>query len=183
MKKRWQLGTILGVAVWFTASSLLLSGLLWLLFSAVALLWFELSVGMAVVVGLTAVLLHWLGDLLHHLGHAWAARRVGYPMRRIVSWMVLFTSVYPKDEPPLPAVTHIRRALGGPAASLFISVGSGVLLLALSGNDSPPPLSLLTTFFFWENLLVFFLGAFMPLGFTDGSTLLYWWPRRHDAVP
>jgi len=29
------------------------------------------------------------------------------------------------------------------------------------------------------NLLVFGVGALLPLGFTDGSTLLTWLPRRH----
>jgi hypothetical protein len=33
-------------------------------------------------------------------------------------------------------------------------------------------------FFALDNLLFFTLGAFLPLGFTDGSTLLYWWPKR-----
>ncbi len=180
MKKRWRLGSIWGVAVWFRASSLLLSGLLWLLFSAALLLLFELSLGTAVVVGFTAVLLHWLSDLVHHLGHAWAARHVGYPMERIVSWLILMTSVYPKDEPPLPAAVHIRRALGGPAASLLMALIGGSVLLILPADNSPT--FLLVSFLFWENLLVFFLGAFVPLGFTDGSTLLYWWPRRHDIV-
>ncbi len=36
----------------------------------------------------------------------------------------------------------------------------------------------LSLFFALENGLVFTLGAFLPLGFTDGSTLLTWWPRR-----
>lgn len=180
MKKRWQLGTIWGVAIWFKASSLLLSGLLWLLFSVAVRLLFDLSWGTAVEVGFTAVILHWLSDLLHHLGHAWVARRVGYPMQRIISWLILMTSVYPKDEPSLPAAIHIRRALGGPSASLLIAALSGALLLILPANNSP--LTLLVAFLFWENLLVFFLGAFVPLGFTDGSTLLYWWPRRNDVV-
>lgn len=180
MKKRWQLGTILGVQVWFKASSLLLSGVLWLVFSAAGVLFFELSLSVAVAVGFTAVLLHWLSDLVHHLGHAWVARRVGYPMRRIISWTVLCTSVYPKDEPPLPASIHIRRALGGPAASLFLTLIGGILLLTLPKTNT---LFLLSAFFFWENLLVFFLGAFLPLGFTDGSTLLHWWPRRHEPLP
>jgi hypothetical protein len=33
-------------------------------------------------------------------------------------------------------------------------------------------------FFFLDNLIVFTLGALLPLGFTDGSTLLYWWGKR-----
>jgi hypothetical protein len=32
-------------------------------------------------------------------------------------------------------------------------------------------------FFFLDNLLVLTLGAFVPLGFTDGSTLLRWWGK------
>lgn len=181
--KRWRLGTVLGVEVWFTQSSLLLSGLLWLLFSVTAAVWLKMPWGMAVMVGGTAVLLHWLGELVHQLGHAWVARRVGYPMRKLVSWLVLFGSSYPKDEPPLHATIHIRRALGGPAVSLAITLIAGLLLLILPASGAPDtgsPGTLLTGFVFWENLLVFFLGAFLPLGFTDGSTLLTWWPRRHD---
>jgi hypothetical protein len=33
-------------------------------------------------------------------------------------------------------------------------------------------------FSFLENLFVFTLGAFLPLGFTDGSTLLRYWGKR-----
>jgi hypothetical protein len=36
----------------------------------------------------------------------------------------------------------------------------------------------LLVFFFLDNLLVFTIGSLLPLGFTDGSTLLAWWPRR-----
>lgn len=176
--RRWQLGKVLGVEIWFTQSSLLLSGLLWVLLSVATAVWRHQPWGMAVVLGGTAVLLHWLGELIHQLGHAWVARRVGYPMRKLVSWLVLFGSLYPKDEPPLHATLHIRRALGGPAISLIITLLAGLLLLIFPTKGSPG--YLLLAFVFWENLLVFFLGAFLPLGFTDGSTLLTWWPRRHD---
>ncbi len=178
MKRRWRLGQVLGVEIWFRLNSLLLSVVLWLLFSGAAVFWLQFSLGQAVVVGGTAVLLHWLGDTAHHLGHAYAARRVNYPMEKIISWYVLMTSVYPKNEPPLHANIHIQRALGGPAASLLISIIAGVLLLLLPATRSI--VYVLTAFAFWENFLVFFLGAFLPLGFTDGSTLLTWWPRRHE---
>jgi len=180
MNKRWLLGTVFGIEIWFTLRSLLLSGVLWLLFIAVAVVWLELPAGAAIVAGFTAVCLHWLGDLLHHFGHAWAARRVGYPMKKVVSWMILFSSRYPKDEPPLHAKIHIRRALGGPAMSLLITLLSGLLLLLISPGSRV--FYFLTIFVFAENLLVFFLGAFLPVGFTDGSTLLAWWPRRNDPT-
>jgi hypothetical protein len=37
---------------------------------------------------------------------------------------------------------------------------------------------LVSAFFFLENLFVFTLAAFLPLGFTDGSTLLEWRGKR-----
>ena len=175
--KRWQVGQLLGVEIWFTQNSLLLSGLLWLILSGAAAVWLNLTVGTAVLVGFTAVCLHWLGELTHQMGHAWVARRVGYPMQCIVSWTVLMASRYPKDEPPLRATIHIQRALGGPAMSLLVAGLSGLILLLIPVS---PPLSSLIFFVFAENLLVFCLGAFLPLGFTDGSTLLEWWPRRHE---
>lgn len=179
--KRWRLGQIQGISIWFTLNSLLLSGLLWLIFSAAGVLWFDFSLGQAVVVGLTAVLLHWLSDLWHHLGHGWVAGRLGYPMQSVISWLVLFSSRYPQDEPPLHATIHIKRALGGPAASLLITLLAGLLLLV--GPSQGSASYVLIAFIFWENLLVLFLGAFLPLGFTDGSTLLTWWPRRHEPQP
>ncbi|MCA9918352.1 MAG: hypothetical protein KC445_10400 [Anaerolineales bacterium] len=180
MKRRWQLGKILNVEIWFRLNSLLLSGLLWLVFSVVAYFWLAFSVGQAVLWGGTAVLLHWHSDMAHHLGHAIAARQTGYPMAKMISWYVLMSSVYPKDEPPLHAKIHIRRALGGPAASLLLAVAAGTLLLVLPDKNSL--LATLVSFAFWENFVVLFLGAFVPLGFTDGSTLLTWWPRRHEAA-
>lgn len=178
MKRRWQLGQLMGVEIWFRLNSLLLSGLLWLIFSLAANVWLGFSLGQAIVVGGTAVLIHWLSDTIHHLGHATAARQVGYPMQKIISWYVLMSSVYPQDEPPLHATIHIKRALGGPAASLLLSLAAGALLLLLPKDGAVA--HALVSFAFWENLLVFFLGAFVPLGFTDGSTLITWWPRRHE---
>lgn len=178
MKQRWQLGKIAGVEIWFRLNSLLLSGLLWLIFSIGARFWLNFSLGQAVLGGGTAVLIHWLSDTVHHLGHALAAKRVGYPMQKIISWYLLMSSVYPKDEPPLHATIHIRRALGGPIASLLLALAIGALLLILPKDGSM--IHALASFAFWENSVVLFLGAFLPLGFTDGSTLLTWWPRRHE---
>lgn len=179
--KRWQIGIILGVEIWLTQTSLYLSLLLWLVFSGAAAIWLNYSIGPAIFFGLAAVFLHWFGEIFHQLGHAWVARRLGYPMQRMVTWMVLAASRYPKNEPALPAMTHIKRALGGPAASLLLTVLSGLLLLILPSGTGI--LFTLAAFVFVENLLVFFLGAFLPLGFTDGSTLLTWWPRRHENTP
>jgi hypothetical protein len=52
------------------------------------------------------------------------------------------------------------------------------LALALFIGESGGLWYLPVLFFGLENLLLYGLGAFLPLGFTDGSTLLEWWPKR-----
>jgi hypothetical protein len=86
------------------------------------------------------------------------------------------TALYPPDEPPLPADIHIRRALAGPAGSLLVTLVAGVaayLLRSVGGT-----LWYVGVFLFLDNLVVLTLGALLPLGFTDGSTLLHWWGKR-----
>lgn len=137
--------------------------------------WLSLAPFEALTLGVACALIHLFGEFWHNLGHAAAARSVGHPMIGITFWGLLAASIYPKDEGTLPARVHIWRALGGP-------LGSSVLtLLALAAlyiaNGVSPLLSAVTWFFFLDNLLVYSLGAFLPLGFTDGSTLLYWIKR------
>jgi hypothetical protein len=151
--------------------------LVWVVLGGVALL-LGLSVGEAIVGGLLGAILHWIVDTLHQLGHAWAARRTGYPMTGVRFWWVLSSSIYPADEPHLPAVTHVRRAVGGPVASAIVSLLSGIVALALALGSAGGLLWWLALFFFLDNLLVFTLGSLLPLGFTDGSTLLQ---ARKDA--
>jgi hypothetical protein len=35
-------------------------------------------------------------------------------------------------------------------------------------------------FFTFDNLIVFTFGSLLPLGFTDGSTLLHYWGKQKD---
>jgi hypothetical protein len=121
--------------------------------------------------------LHLVANLGHHFGHAWAAARTGYPMSGVLlgKWGLLGTSLYPTSEPALPARIHIRRALGGPLASLGLSLIAGALVLVLPRETM---LWWATLFFLADNLGVFFLGSLLPLGFTDGSTLLHWWGKQ-----
>ena len=85
------------------------------------------------------------------------------------------TSLWPPDEPPLTGRIHIQRALGGPIASILL----GMLALLVAAVIGPGGLGWwLAVFAAFDNLLVLGLGAFAPLGFTDGSTILYWWGKR-----
>jgi hypothetical protein len=88
-------------------------------------------------------------------------------------WGPLSSSLYPANEPPLPGPVHIRRALGGAPFSGLLALVAAALALLLPGGV----VGGLLWFLFAENVLVFSLGALLPLGFTDGSTLLHWWGK------
>ncbi len=170
MNKTFRLGSTFGLKILAQPTAVTGSLLLWLIFSLVGWLWLDLGVGTAVLTALIATFLHFFGEFWRQLSHAWAAKRAGYPMSGILFVWVLAASLYPRDEPELPARIHIRRALGGPAASALMTISSGLLAWAIRPFGSP--IYDLALFFFLDNLLVFTLGAFLPLGFTDGSTLL-----------
>ena len=172
MNTTYKLGSIAGLRLTAQPSTIISSIVLWVILSVVAFGLLHLPPGAAMLGALVAVALHWLSVLIHQLGHALAARRAEYPMVGIEFWLLLSRSLYPKEEPALPADIHIRRALGGPIISLLCSLLAGLCALVLHGPGGV--LWWVAFFFFLDNLLVFTLGAILPLGFTDGSTLLYW---------
>jgi hypothetical protein len=174
MAYRYELGRLAGLRLTAGPSAIVGSALLWVILSNMAL-WLGVPAGAAIGGGLVAVLLHWGSDIVHQLGHARAARATGHPMIGIRLWWVLTASMYSPDEGPLPAAIHIRRALGGPIASLLLTLVAALVALAL--RSAGGALWWLALFFFLDNLLVLTLGAFLPLGFTDGSTLLHWWGK------
>jgi hypothetical protein len=171
-----RIGRLYGLELTAEPSALAGSVALWGGFAFAAHRFGRLSPGIAAGAGLAGVLLHWASDIIHHLGHARAAHLAGYPMSGIRCRYVIAASVYPPDEPELPAEIHVRRALGGPPASLALGLAAALPALALRRRRSLA--GFLAGLLCLENLLVFCLGAFVPLGFTDGSTLLTWLPRR-----
>jgi hypothetical protein len=171
-----KLGQIAGLKLSAIPSAIVGSMGLWIVLSGVAVVLLRFSLVSAVIGGLVAVALHWTSEVVHQFGHAWAARRVGHPMTGIRFWGVLSTSLYPSDEPSLPAAIHIRRALGGPAASLLLSVVAALAALALRSMGGM--LWWLAVFLFLGSFFVMTLGALMPLGFNDGGTLMRWWGKR-----
>jgi Zn-dependent protease len=175
MFRRFHIMQLGDLAITGTPPAVVSSLFLWLALSLLVGFIFELDTAAALFAGLVATLLHWLSSVLHQLGHAVVARRLGFPMREIRLLHVLAVSLYPRDEPELPAEVHIKRALGGPPVSVLLGLAGLLAALPLAEGSI---WHLLARFFALENLLLFGLGAFIPLGFTDGSTLLQWWPRR-----
>jgi hypothetical protein len=165
-----------GLFLIITPSAVFASAVLWVVLVLAAMNLFDVLLIPAVFGGLLAVGLHWLGELWHQKGHAVAARRTGFPMDGIRLWWLLGASLSPRDEQGVTADVHIQRALGGPIASFILILIAALLLLVVRSSGGLP--LLLAQFFLLENIFVFFLGAFLPLGFTDGSTLLRYWDQR-----
>ncbi len=170
------LGTLAGLRLSVIPLAALGSLLIWAVCAGLGMQLLGLSFASAAIGSLFAVALHWLSELVHNLGHAWAAQRTGHPMTgvRFGTLALLGQSLYPADEPSLPGRVHIQRALGGPMASAMLTVLAG-LLAQMAGRDGV--FGGLAWFFLLENLLVFTLGAFAPLPGLDGGTILYWLRR------
>ena len=179
---RYELGRLFGLRVTARPQAFVGTLVLWVLSAVVARFVLRLPAGEALLGGLLAAVLHWLSAIAHNLGHAVAARSTGYPMSglRLGFLGVLASSVYPRDEPELPPALHIQRALGGPLASLAIGLVAGALALAL--HPSGGLAWWLALFVCVENIVVFGLQVFVPLGFNDASTVLHWWRQRQRAA-
>ena len=175
MNKTIHLGQLAGLKVMMKGSVVIGWLILWLVFSGVAYWLLDLAWGTAVLAAFFASILHYLHELWHCYSHSLAARRTGYPMSGILFFWVLGGTLYPRDEPELPAAVHITRALGGPIGSLLLAVLLGLASLGL--RSSGGLLYGLVVYGFWSNLLFFTIGAMLPLGFTDGSTLLKYWGK------
>jgi hypothetical protein len=143
--------------------------IVWAALGLVGIYLLDFSLPKALILAFGALMLHWVAVLLHQAGHALAARWTGHPMIGLHLWGVLSSSRYPSDEAPLAAQVHVRRALGGPILSFVVACASWLLLLLLAPGTWGWWLAL---FFCVDNLLVFTIGSLLPLGFTDGSTLL-----------
>jgi hypothetical protein len=177
--KETGLGTLAGLQLTVIPAALVGSiGLGVIVFGLMAAV-FNVPIISALLGGLIVVALHWFADLVHQLGHAWAARRVGYPMVgvRFGTLAVFSTALYPADEPTLPARIHIRRALGGPIFSAWLSsLAFLVILMVIPSADAMWRFVL--WFFFLENLFVLTLQVFIPLGFNDGATIWHYLRQR-----
>jgi hypothetical protein len=153
----------------------------------VGLFGLRLSFGYSILFGIGGMLIHWASNLIHHLGHIMAARSTGYPMSglRIGTFGgFLGSDVYPANEPALPPRTHVRRALGGPIASLLLALAFGAMTYALSrGTAANAVWYWLAGFGLAENFLFYFAQAILPLGFNDGAVVWRYWGKAPSQPP
>ncbi|MCU0486462.1 MAG: hypothetical protein MUC85_10190 [Anaerolineales bacterium] len=174
MKKVYSLGYLAGLKLLARPSAFIGFILIWLGLTSFTWRLADFSIDQALAAGLACAFLHYASELIHNLGHSWAARRVKRPMDGVMFWGILATSLYPADEKRVTPQMHIRRALGGPIASGLVTLVTGMQLLIVNsaGDGLPSAIPFTALFIFWDNLLIFTLGSVLPLGFTDGSTIL-----------
>lgn len=175
--RQFRLGSFAGVEIRFTAQAVVGFALLWLFLAWLGNVWLGWSLQRGIVFGFLGAFVHMLTAVIHHLSHAFAARRTGYPMEAVLLGQSLFfgLSVYPEDEPALPGRTHIMRALGGPIGSfLFAVLAGGLAFLVRDFGGMPYWLAVLAGL---DGFLIFFIGVLIPLGFNDMSTIIRWWGK------
>ncbi|MCA9915235.1 MAG: hypothetical protein KC496_17900 [Anaerolineae bacterium] len=187
MKKEWFSFTFFGVPVLVRRSALVGSAILLILLTAAAVAFTALTPLDALIAGILATLLHWLGDLVHQYGHAMMAKRVGHPMRGLILAWVLVFSHYPRNEPEIAPELHMQRAIGGPIASAIVAAVAGLLALWMVPMGGMA--AFLAWFFLLENLVVFAIGGlfppvYLPFFCNDGGSILHWWQiRRKQKTP
>ena len=152
--RAFKIGTLLGFKIEISVTFLLLLGII--------LLTNGLSAGAAGVVGgLLMVLVLFGSVLLHELGHAVVARRLGIPILGIELHFV--GGAAKMGRPPRTAREEVIVAIAGPGVSFAIAAGSYALSLATGGS-----------FFGMLALINLMLGAFnlLPALPMDGGRVL-----------
>jgi Zn-dependent protease len=174
MNKVYSLGYLAGLKLLARPSAFIGFILIWLGLTSFTWRLADFVIDQALAAGLACAFLHYASELIHNLGHAWAARKVKHPMEGVMFWGISATSLYPADEKKVSPKMHIRRALGGPIASGLVTLITGIQLVIVNsvGDVLPSAIPFTALFIFWDNLLIFTLGTLLPLGSTDGSTIL-----------
>lgn len=158
MFKTWRIGRLLGFPIEVGASFLLLLG--------VVMLW------MGGLWGVVAVGLTFSSVVLHELGHAVVARRLGVPVSRI--GLHFFGGAAQLTDTPRRASDEIAIAAAGPAVSLALA-GAGLGLGAVLGS---PLVGLIG----WINLVLAVFNLIPALPMDGGRILRALLTRRLDYV-
>lgn len=176
-----RLFTWLGVTVTIGAGGIVSFLVLIPILGRLASEWLGLDLTAAAAAGALSVLVMFVSECLHQFGHALAARRTGYPMTGVHFSSFLAASLYPPDEPELPAALHIQRALGGFGVNMII----GLLLVpyAFFAWVQGGVAGWVLAFTAFYNFGVLGVGALVPINLpgilvNDGATLLKYWGKR-----
>ncbi|MCA0454662.1 MAG: hypothetical protein LCI00_11885 [Chloroflexi bacterium] len=170
--RTYRLGKVLGMTVTVDTTAVISGFVLWAVLAVLGKQFLALTGPDVVVGGGLLVMLHYGLGFIHQLGHALAAAQTRHEMTGFHYWLLITRSIYPYDERPLSAKVHIQRAKGGPIASGILSGILGLLSLLLIPVGG---LTLMIVgFLFLDNLLIYTVGALLPIPGTDGGTIKFW---------
>jgi Zn-dependent protease len=125
---RWQLFRLRGIPIRIDISWLIIAALLsWTLAEQFHAMIPELSAGSSLIMGLVAALTFFLCIVLHELGHALVAQRVGIPLEGIT--LFLFGGVAEMRGEPNSAGAEFFMAVAGPVVSIVLAALFGLLTL------------------------------------------------------
>lgn len=158
MLKSWRLGTVLGFPVEINLSFLLLLALVFFAFGG--------------AVGVALILLVFASVLLHELGHAVVARRLGVQVAGIE--LSFFGGAAKMVQLPRTANHELLIAAAGPAVSLALG-GLGLGLGALTQSS-------LFAWLGWTNLIIAAFNLIPALPMDGGRILRAALTRRMDFV-
>jgi Zn-dependent protease len=127
--------------------------------------------------GLASALLLFAGILAHELGHAIVARRHGVRVEEIDLWLLGGVARL-RDEPEDPR-SELRFALAGPAVTVVLAFGWGILS-ALLGGGSPAWLRALVDYQLYVNAAILGLNL-LPAFPLDGGRVLRALLWRHGG--
>jgi Zn-dependent protease/CBS domain-containing protein len=121
------------------------------------------------IMGLIGALAFFVCVVLHELGHAIVARSLGMPIRGIT--LFLFGGVAELGDEPVSAGVEFLMAIAGPAVSLILAIGLGVLAWIGYNGGWAPEVVLVVGYLAFINalLLAFNLIPAFPL---DGGRVL-----------
>ena len=145
MKWQWKLGTFAGIDVFIHATFLLIVGWFGLSY------WLESRTLLAVLEGITFILLLFLFVTLHEYGHALTARRYGIRTRDITLYPM--GGVARLERMPEKPIQELWVALAGPAVNVVIAAALFVYLLVTNAIVPFSQLTL-TTGSFIERLMI-----------------------------
>ncbi len=158
MFKPWRLGSLFGFPVEINLSFLLLLGLV--------------LVGFGGVAGVVIVCLAFASVLLHELGHALVARRLGVRISGIE--LGFFGGAAKMIDPPRSANDELQIAAAGPAVSLALA-GLGLGLAAVTHVP-------IIAWIGWTNLILAAFNLIPALPMDGGRILRALLTRRFDYV-
>ena len=167
MRWSWKMGEVGGVGIYIHATFVLL--IAWIGFAY----WFETQDLAAASVGVLFILTLFGCVLLHELGHAFAAKKVGISTRDITLYPI--GGVAKLERMPDKPLQELGVALAGPAVNVIIAVGI-YLWLVTSGAYQPVHELGVATGSFLERVMIanIFLGVFnmLPAFPMDGGRVV-----------